>query len=313
MKWLTLIVCFSTAGMIVLREQILKLLFEWDRASLNWTIQPMINSHGIDRVTVPLLILGRYVRLLAWPSHLSIDYGVAVIGSHATWSDPYVIVGIVSLILWLALTALCLWRRWWAAMFCLLATAITYAMISNVFLIGAVFGERLMYLPSVFILIVLAMMIARLPGKILMPVIIAMVVLASFRTVTYAARWNDKDEFYRASLKDQPRSIRLHLLVTERAMRLGDYAYARKVMADSREIEPTYWENWQLAAVIEDKLDNEELALEYAKKGNQLGGMKIDIPFLTLQEIQRKLVACLLHLLPHLILKSLILMQWLNL
>ena len=66
---LVLMVCWFTAAYIVLRE--MKFKFEWDTYFLDFTDQPMVRSHGIDRLLMPLVLLGRYAQLLIFPVHLS--------------------------------------------------------------------------------------------------------------------------------------------------------------------------------------------------------------------------------------------------
>jgi hypothetical protein len=91
LKILLLVVTWLWAGYLICREHFLK--FEWDRTFLDPTVQPMIKSVGIDRVLMPLVLLGHYTRLLFWPIHLSPDYGADVIGSVVHIGDPYLWIG----------------------------------------------------------------------------------------------------------------------------------------------------------------------------------------------------------------------------
>jgi len=59
---LIILLCWLTAGYIVFRESILK--FWWDRSFLDWTINPLVRSTGVDRWLLPFAILGRYTALL---------------------------------------------------------------------------------------------------------------------------------------------------------------------------------------------------------------------------------------------------------
>src|SRR5450432_3413336 len=170
---LMMLLCWLLAGYIVWRESILK--FWWNTNFIDWTLNPMVaskfNPHGgsigLDRFLMPLVLLGHYTTLLIAPIKLSIDYGAKVIGWHVQLSDPYLYIGIAALLTWIALFILSVTKRLTACGFALLALAITYGLIGNIVsLIGTNFGERLMYVPSAFFLILITALIIKLPKNI---------------------------------------------------------------------------------------------------------------------------------------------------
>src|SRR5207302_4973112 len=124
----------------------------------------------------PFALLGRAAALIVLPLKLSPEYGLAVIGPHQRFSDPYLDLGLVTLLAGLVAAV----RAWRSSartvLFLLLCTALTYAMVANVKLIGVVFAERLLYLPSVFVLILAAMALARLKGR-TRTIVVALVLL----------------------------------------------------------------------------------------------------------------------------------------
>jgi hypothetical protein len=247
------LVIWSVGGLIVLREQVLHLKFEWDRGFLDIAMQPMILSPPLDRWLIPLALLGRYFQLLVVPAKLSIDYGLTVVGPTIARDDPY---------LWLgaAVSAACLIglcvsvaRRKWTTVFCLVAMALTYSMASNVVIIAAIFGERLMYLPSVFFLILIAMAMARLPAKARGILLVVLLAAASIRTYSYVRRWNDRDAFYEYAIQEQPKSLKIHLLVAETEYEKNQLAQARQAIDDAVALYPDYWELWKMYALIDAK------------------------------------------------------------
>src|SRR5688572_6616148 len=128
---------------------------------LAWTVNPLIRSEGIDRWLVPLALLGRYAGLLVAPWKLAMDYGGLVIPPAARADDPYLYLGAAALAAWGVLLVVSLRKRAWATVFCLLAVGVTYGMVANVItLIGTVFAERLMYLPSAFFVVLAAQALA---------------------------------------------------------------------------------------------------------------------------------------------------------
>jgi protein O-mannosyl-transferase len=265
MQLLWLLVVWSVIGLFILREYILPLKFEWDRSFLDFTIQPLIRSHGWDRLLIPIALVGRYLRLLVFPTTLSIDYGAAVIRSTISPRDGYLWIGIAAIIFWWTLLIACLKRGNRPAVFCLLAMAITYAMASNIIIIATIFGERLIYLPSAFFVILIAMGIARLPKKIGVSLTVIVLLLAGARTITYARQWNDRDSFYKYGLENQPKSVRLMILNAEMLRQEGHLDEARAIITEGRAIEPDYYDFWLDGGLIEQDAGNWPLAAAFFK------------------------------------------------
>jgi tetratricopeptide (TPR) repeat protein len=257
MALLVLLICWTFAGYIVFRETILK--FWWDPIFLDWTMNPIVNSRGPDRWLMPIVLLGRYTALLIAPVKLSIDYGGSVIGSNVEANDPYLSLGFATILACVFAFLIALRKRHGAAAFSLIALGLTYGLVSNIpTIIGTNFGERLMYLPSAFFLILVAMLLAQLPKPALVTVTIVLLALASVRTVTYAARWNDRLSFYESSSRAQPRSVRLLMLISEEHQKRGNYPSAEEALTRGRALEPEYarvWMNSALLAVVQGKYE----------------------------------------------------------
>ena len=247
--WLTFAVCVTLAGYIVFRESTIR--FWWDRSKLDWVMNPMVRSRGADRWLLPVVLLGRYTALLVAPVRLSMDYGADVIGWVARRNDPYLWLGVSSLVVWVALFVGSLVRRAWVVAFCLLGTAITYGLVSNFLsLIGTIFGERLMYLPSAFFVVLLAIGAAHLPRRVAAVALALVLGLWSVRTVTYAQRWNDRMAFYEASVREQPGSAQLYLLLSAELRVEGKLDRAHEVTAEALRKWPDYWLVHNYAALV---------------------------------------------------------------
>lgn len=203
--------------------------FGWDRNRVSPISNPMVLSEGKDRLLMPLALLGRYTLLLLAPVQLSPDYGGAIIGSSVSLHDPYLYLGVAAVGLWLVLASVAIRRKAWAMLFCLLALGLTYGMVGNIVsLIGTIFGERLMYLPSAFLLLIAGMWIARLPKMIAFPLIAILVSLGGLRTVTYALKWNDVERFYVWAYHRQPLSYTMYKLAIEEHAAHGHWSAARQ-------------------------------------------------------------------------------------
>lgn len=269
MLFLAMALCWSLAGYIVFRES--QLRFWWERSALDWTVNPLVRSRGADRWLVPLALLGRYTALLVAPAKLSIDYGTLVIGPAARANDPYLWLGGAALLLWAALFASSVTRRAWAAAFCLLALGVTYGLVANVLtLIGTIFAERLMYLPSAFFLMLVGVGAARLPRRAVAGALAVLLALGSVRTVSYARRWNDRLAFYEASLAEQPRSVQLYLLLSSEARVRGRLDLAERVIAEARRVAPDHWVVLNYSALVALELRDFDAAERHAARSMAL-------------------------------------------
>lgn len=224
---------------VVARQSFLK--FDWDRSFLDWTIQPLILASPTARWTLPLELLGRYVALLIAPTHLSIDHGYAVVLPRVRWDTLYPYLGVLAATGWLAWVAVSIRKRSATSLFLALASAVSLAIPMNlVAIIGTVFGERLMYLPSAFLLIAAAISLAALPRRVNLALATVISLLFAARTVAYATEWQDRLLFYERSLQRQPTSIRLLMLTAHEHHRRGNEARAECLLYRARAIAPGY-------------------------------------------------------------------------
>jgi hypothetical protein len=272
-KTLILLTTWTWAIYLLLREHYLK--FEWDPADMDASFNPLIQSIGWDRVLMPVVLLGHYTALLLWPAHLSLDYGADAIGHVARASDAYLWIGLLAIATWIVGVLTSVRRRTPAAafvLFCLLSLAVTYGVVGNIVtLIGTNFGERLMYLPSAFVLMIVAVVLRKLPRHACAFVTVALLICASVRTVTAARNWNHPLDLYRASLSAQPKSVQAHLLLAEEYRHRGDFTDARSTLAEACAQYPGYWRVWQYRseeALAERNLNDAEMYLARALRLN---------------------------------------------
>jgi tetratricopeptide (TPR) repeat protein len=247
-RLLILLLLFGISAYVAYRDHILP--WYWETNLLDYATQPMIHSDLLDRALIPVALFGRAVALLVAPLKLSPEYGLAVITSHQGRNDPYFYAGVIALIAVIAATITAWQRRAWTILVLLFCAGLTYFMVSNVKLIGVVFAERLLYLPSAFLLILLAMALTRLPRRAMAAVLAILVIAWGVRATTYAARWNDRLSFYERSVAEQPRSARLRVLLAGELIDRGDLDRARRVVEDGLDIAPDYWKLWTTAGRI---------------------------------------------------------------
>lgn len=247
---LTLVVLmFAFAGYIFWREGHPDIRMSWDRDWIIWSGNPIVEASGLNRWMLPTVVAGRYVALLVAPIRLSLDYGGHVVGPIARWSDPYLWIGLFSLIAGAAATILAWRRRRYDLLLLLLGLGLSYGLVSNfAVVIGTIMAERLMYLPSAFFLILVGYALSRIPAPLLSIVIGVLVTLGAWRTTTYAARWNQPLALYRSLMDEHPESARGYRLTARSLFLAGDRDAARAVLDRGLQRVPDDLDFWFYAA-----------------------------------------------------------------
>ena len=268
-------VALPLSAYLVWREHILPMA--WNREKLDPTIQPMILASGVDLWLMPLAILGRYAALLVWPRTLSLDYGTAVIAPPQSPGDPYLWLGVAAVILFLVAAVHAIRTRWVAGLVTLAGLALTYGVVSNFLsIIGTVFGERLIFLPSAFfvtyvVLLGDRLLVGRRPARWLVPAVVAgLVVLGSLRTLAYAARWNDRLGLYAQQVAAQPKSVRLWMLYGDLLRQEGRLPEAAEAARRATELAPDYWDSWGLRSEVALLRGDVDRAVEWAERGVEI-------------------------------------------
>ena len=287
-KVIFIAVALPVAVYLIAREQWLGLSMAWPKNLLDPTIQPMRDAAGLDRWLMPVAVAGRYLVLLVWPASLSIDYGSVVIEPPQRMNDPYLWLGLVAIALFLAVVVAAMRRRWAVGLTMLAGFAFTYGVASNLpTLIGTVFGERLLFLPSAFFVIWVVLLGARVVGagmaqrspklaarpgraataaRAALALVLVLFLLGTIRAFTYAARWNDRADFYEYQSRVQPRSVRIWMLLGEELRQRGRLEEAAVAAARATDLKPDYWSNWVLRARISEDAGRLAEALDYANR-----------------------------------------------
>jgi hypothetical protein len=251
LKYLGVSLCWILVAYLLLRERVAS--FSWDRDQLDWYVNPLVLSHGVQRLLMPIALLGRYAMLLVFPLHLSIDYGGKIIGSSTSAGDPYLWIGFAAASLWIITAGIAWEKRNFPALFSLLGLALSYGMIGNIVaLIGTNFADRLMYLPSVFFLLAIGIALSRFRPVLILPPVAIIVLLGSIRTIAYARLWNNPVALFESTLRLHPQSERAYSLLYDEYDRVGDEEQALVVARRACAAVPDRWEPYVL--VIESEL-----------------------------------------------------------
>lgn len=174
---------------------------------------PAATAGPVDGRLTGLGTLTRYAGLLLWPRHLSADYSYNQIAILHSLLDPMAAAGLALACVVIGAGAWLI-RREPLAGFALLFMAISASLTTNIVLfIGTLLAERLMYLPSVGLCLLMGSCVGRAGtrrGMLLAGTAVA-VVIALFFVRSYARiqDWNDDFTLYRSAASVSPRSARI--------------------------------------------------------------------------------------------------------
>jgi tetratricopeptide (TPR) repeat protein len=118
-------------------------------------VNPIVDATLAQRVVTPFALLAKYLQLTAWPRVLSSDYSFPSLLPTANPLSPLPLAGICLT----ALALLAAFKQWRKAPYVALVVglfACSYALVANFLPIGTIMGERLFYLPSLFVLLIVS-------------------------------------------------------------------------------------------------------------------------------------------------------------
>jgi hypothetical protein len=155
--------------------------------------------------------------------------------------------------------------------FCLICAAMVYSITSNAFfLIVMMLAERWMYIPSAFLLMLAGMALARMDRKWGNALVVAILVLGSLRTVSYAYEWNDSTRLLRYASAREPNSSMLSVLVAENLRFNGRSGEAEAFLVQRLPRFRDCWDVWNELALDAAEQHHWKAASKYADTGFQL-------------------------------------------
>ena len=200
------------------------------------------------RLLGALAVLGHYLWLSLWPAKLSADYSYNALGLVPGFSgNAYVALALVLL----AFGAAAAWhcrRKNPAVTLSLLLAVSTYAIVSNAVIpIGTIMAERLFYLPSVGICLVLGAATAgvfdrapRATATVLITVAVAWLAVDINRSYD----WRSSLRLFRSATLAVPHSARAHMELASAYGKAGDTEAALVSFKRATDIMPGYAAAW---------------------------------------------------------------------
>lgn len=197
-----------------------------------------LDRSTFERLLTVLSVVPEYLRLLAFPLHLSADYEPGVI-QPASGVTAGVVLGttLIAAYAWIAFRA---WRGERVAAFALLSIPIALAPVSNVFFAtGVALAERTLYLPSAGVCLLAGWMVQRAGERRMQAIVVVGITLltaGATRTWLRTPVWHDARTFAITLLEDHPESYRGHWVAGRVLLAAGDIAGAHRELTLARRI-----------------------------------------------------------------------------
>ncbi len=229
------------------------------KTKVEFIFNPLAYAYFFERFWTALKVLCLYIWKIFVPYRLSADYSYDQIPVVTNlFSSPLALIGLAFLGLMLWVSYRILWGRKYSVLdWVLIFFFLPFLVISNlIFPTGTIMAERLMYFPSVGMLIVLAAAIdsaikqsSKLSKQLGWAALLILVVLYSFLTINRNQVWANRETLLTDIFKKSPNSIvaktEYGILVLNR-----DKELSRNLSLEVYEKYPDYVQNLNLRAAI---------------------------------------------------------------
>ena len=178
---------------------------------------PFTSTPAWQRILTATDVLGRYIRLMFWPMHLSADYSYDEIPVITSFAEPRFLAGAATAILAVGLA----WSVRRALPLATMGAALFFVALSPVsnfpFGIGVMMAERLLYLPTLGFCLAagaVSAWVPRLAGRTraaAMAVLAAVLILFATRSAVRTNDWFDQLTLFEATVRTSPRSALAHV------------------------------------------------------------------------------------------------------
>jgi hypothetical protein len=263
-QWLALLAL--AAGTIAILAWRASVIGAWTGTQIPAFVNPLVDASFGERVISGLALVGRYHRLTLAGGPLSADYAYAAIGvGDATpWMD--VVMGVAAVGLWLMVAWLGRARA--SIRFLCVFVLGTSLFVSNIpFVLPAMFAERLFYLPTVAISLLVGVGLHWLMQAPNVRPTLPLVGLAGFvaaqlgLSVAHGLRYRDELTIIEHTVATTPDNARARMWLANRDIRRGDAEAAREHAEAALDIRPGWGSPLAVLAALDDMDGHPEAAL----------------------------------------------------
>jgi tetratricopeptide (TPR) repeat protein len=122
------------------------------------------------------------------------------------------------------------------------------------FPVGTVVAERVTYLPSVALCVLLAGLLLSHGPRHGLPLVVAIVAMFSARTLSYTRVWRDDETLSREALAAQPSSAKVQFNAGFALSSRGQVAESLPYYAEAAELDPSSFDTLMALGVLNDKI-----------------------------------------------------------
>ena len=254
------------AGTIAILAWRASVLGAWTGTQIPAFVNPLVDASLLDRVTSGFALIGRYHRLTLAGGPLSADYAHAAIGTgDATpWMD--FVMGVAAVGLWLMVAWLGRAHR--ATLFLCVWVLGAALFVSNIpFVLPAMFAERLFYLPSIAISLLVGVGLYRLMRAPNVRPTLPLLGLAGFviaqagLSAAHGARYRDEVTIIEHTVATTPGNARARMWLANRYVRSGALDGAREHAEAALLVRPRWGAPLAVLAALDDMDGRPEAAL----------------------------------------------------
>ena len=232
----------------------------WFEEVYSWVDNPLVAVSTPQRIATALWVLVKGWWLFLWPAQLSSDYSYNQIPLIEAWGDLRLVAALVLPLAVLVFAWLAYRRGHSLALWAVLSQVGLGLVTSNLLVpIGTIFGERLLYLPSIPLAILAGHLLARLVESPpdarsglagLLPLLLLGTLFASLgaRTLTRTFDWHDESTLLTAQLESAPQSVRTYKNLASWSLREGDPRAVLEAIEGAHQITEAWADTWLLQA-----------------------------------------------------------------
>jgi len=244
---------FATLGIVLgIRHSLLGSALYTSRGQIAFLDNPLAHLDWASRLPGALAVGGRYLGLFLWPEHLANDYSYHAIALPSSfWApSPMVTLLVIGTLIYLAGWSYLRGQR--RAFFAIGFTLATFAPASNILLpIGTIMGERLFYLPSAGLCLLIAIafdwlidryhfVAKRRMATFSILVILVVLGLAIARTMYRNRDWQNGSSLGISTLATVPNNAKVHMGIGGVHIQNRDFAAALEAYKTAIRIYPDY-------------------------------------------------------------------------
>ena len=278
----------ATLGYLAMRTAVLGRLLSTQDPRLS--DNPLVALDGLERASTALAVAGRYAILLLWPARLSADYSGKVVAAESSLLAPLPVLGLVFLCSLVVIAVPAFRTRLRilvedpegrASSFAAAAFLLPYLVVGNlVVLVGVVMAERLIYVPSAGICVLLAILVVAAVGAVgrlascpraVLAAILAVAftvptVAGVWRTHLEARNWKNEETLFSAVVAATPNNPRAHFTLGMIALERGETDVALERFARTLELWPQFSAAWfETGRIQADRGRFEDAANSFAR------------------------------------------------